>query len=338
MTTSDSGRLRRRLKTIGLSKAAIDAVWPGWWSEDAEASPSARAELAFSVARRFGLDPQSLLDDALEPLFLWRTDARFKHLAGESDQERAGLTSFGRSVAATLLAATPPSTADIRGRPPVDVRSALLAGDRPYVELGDLLVLAWSIGTPVAHLRVFPLPQKRMAAMTVAVAERSAILLGKDSQFAAPIAFYLAHEIGHIALRHVSGDRLIIDLEEAVPTIEADDEEERAADQYALQLLTGRPQPTVVGAGPHRPSAKGLAEAAVNAGSDLGIEPGILAQCYGYSTGDWAVANKSLRYIDPPAGPVWRRVNAIARSELDFDVLPPDAAEYVEAILGLSTA
>jgi len=276
-----------------------------------------------------------LLEGADEPRFLWQTESRFKHLSGTSVLERAGLTSFGRSVAATLLAAVPGQAPDIRGTPAAYLRTALLAGDRPYVGLTDLLTLAWSIGVPVAYLRVYPLRQKRMAAMTVAVAERTAIILGKDSRYPAPIAFYIAHEIGHIALRHVAADRLIVDFETAQPTLDPDDQEEKAADAFALELLTGRPQPTVVGAGPYRPTARSLAQVAVSSGPQLRIEPGMIAQCYGYSTMDWAVAIKSLRYIYPAAEPVWQQVNAIARSQLVLDALPPDAAEFLEIVLGL---
>jgi hypothetical protein len=334
MTTSESGRLKRRLREVGLSNAAINAVWPRWWSEDAQTSPSARAELRFSVARRFGLDPRSLMEDADQPRFMWQAEARFKHLSGETELEQAGLTSFGRSVAATLLAAAPTPTADIRGTEAGALRNAVLASNRPYVELTDLLSVAWSVGIPAVHLRVYPLPQKRMAAMTVSVSEQPAVLLGKDSSYPAQIAFYLAHEIGHIALRHLASDRLIVDFEEAQPAISADDQEERAADEYALELLTGRPQPTVVGAGPYRPSARSLAQVAVNAGSGLRIEPGMLAQCYGYSTQDWAVATKSLRYIYPDAQPVWRQVNAIARAQLELDGLPQDSVDFLDAVLG----
>jgi len=208
------------------------------------------------------------------------------------------------------------------------------AGGRPYIELADLLVLTWSAGIPSAHLRVYPLRQKRMAAMTVAVGNRPAVLLGKDSNYPAPISFYLAHEIAHVALLHVTGDRLIVDLEEQDPALDADDQEEKTADAFALELLTGWPQPIVVGERGVRPSAKSLAQAALKSGPQLQIEPGMLAQCYGYSTQDWAVATKALRYIYPAAGPVWRTVNAVARAQLRLDELPADAAEFLDEVLG----
>ena len=62
--------LKRRLQDVGLSGPAINAAWPRWWSEAAEASSSARAELRFSLARKLGLDPSSLLDESAEPRFV----------------------------------------------------------------------------------------------------------------------------------------------------------------------------------------------------------------------------------------------------------------------------
>ncbi|PYX27360.1 MAG: hypothetical protein DMG80_18770 [Acidobacteria bacterium] len=96
------GTLRRRLSALGLSKAAIDAAWPKWWSDDAQTSASARLELYFSVARKLGIDPKSLTEGET-PRFVWQEQARFKHLTSETPEERAAISSFGRSVGALLL-------------------------------------------------------------------------------------------------------------------------------------------------------------------------------------------------------------------------------------------
>jgi hypothetical protein len=297
-------------------------------------SMSARAELRFAVARRLGLDPRSLLEDDT-PRFMWREEARFKHLTDETDLERAGITSFGRAIASALLAITPPSEATIRGMAAADLRNELLGRNRPYVELLDLLALSWAVGIPVAHLRVFPWPRKRMSAMSISVDERPAILLGKDALYPAPIAFYLAHEIAHVALGHLAGDRLIVDLEGETPAIMEGDEEEQAADRYALEVLTGDPRPTVL---PHpkgaRSTARELARIALQAGPELRIEPGMLAQCFGYSTGDWQTATGALKQIYASAEPVWKRVNEVARNQLGLDDASPETVDFLEAILG----
>jgi hypothetical protein len=340
MANWESGRrLRSQLRELGLSNAAIEAAWPRWWSDDANSSLSAQAELRFSVARRLGLDPRSLLDDRDAPRFLWQEEARFKHLSGEDDLEQAGITSFGKAVASILVAASPEGAGGIAGAASSDLRELILRSGRPYVDLVDLLSLAWSSGVPVGHLRIFPWPQKRMAAMTVGVKDRWVVLLGKDARYPAPISFYLAHELGHIALGHLSADRVIVDLEEVQgSSMDIDDVEERAADEFAMALLTGEPHPVVLPAVSGAASPRELARVALAAAEELQIEPGTLAQSFGYSTGDWATATGSLRYIYSKPAPVWGHVNRIARRQLSFEALPPDAAEFLETVLGQTTA
>jgi Zn-dependent peptidase ImmA (M78 family) len=334
MNKNDASRLRLRLKKIGLSDPAISAAWPTWWSADAEASTSARAELRFSLARKLGLDPMSLLDDDQAPRFVWRDDARFKNLSGEGEIELSAITSFGTALG-TVLVASSPEPISIAESTASDLRRLLLRRDQPYIRLHNLLSLSWSLGIPVVHLRVFPWPQKRMAAMTVRVADRCAILLGKDAMYPAHIAFYLAHELGHIALGHLSSDRVIVDLEELNPKLATDDVEEDSADRFALELLTGEPKLVVLPSRKHY-AARELARIAMITGEQLGIEPGTLVLCFGYSTGNWPAANAALRYIYAAPKPVWKEVNDVAWSQLALDRISDDSTEYLRAVLGES--
>ena len=330
-----SNNLRSRLKMLGLSDSAVEAAWPKWWSNEANSSVSARVELRFSLARKLGLDPLSLLDDEHQPRFVWKDEARFKHLSGEGELELSAIISFGKAVGSLLIAATP-SIASLAATTAKTIRSALLHAERPYVGLQDLLSLCWSVGIPVIHLRVFPWPQKRMAAMSVRVGDRTAILLGKDANYPPHIAFYLAHEIGHMVLGHLSEEVAIVDLEPATPEIPETDEEESAADRFALELLTGDPRPVVL---PNKPrySARELARVALNASVQLKIEPGTLALCFGYSTSDWATANASLKEIYRERKPVWREVNKVAQTQIELDRIPDDSHDFLNALLGLSS-
>jgi hypothetical protein len=174
-----------------------------------------------------------------------------------------------------------------------------------------------------------------MSAMSISVGEHAAVLLAKDALYPAPIAFYVAHELAHIALGHVIGDQLIVDLEEESPTFGGGDDEESAADAFALELLTGNPRPTVVLAeGSARGTARELARIAVEAAPELQIEPGVLAQCYGFSTGDWRTATGSLKQIYGTGGPMWETVNGIAATQLDLEEASPENLDFLQAILG----
>lgn len=336
MAQTPDTRLRARLRDLGLSTAAINAAWPAWWSAEARVSRSAQAELAFTVARRLGLDARSLIEDSGAPRFLWRTDARFKGLSGEGEVEREGITSFGRAVAGLLINAAPAAAAHLEGVPASALRDQLLK-QSPFIGLPDLLALAWAVGIPVVHLRVFPWPQKRMAAMCVKIHGRSAVLLARDSVYPAPIAFNLAHELGHIVLGHIAMDSALVELEDGHRTWTSDDAEENSANEFALELLTGNPRLTVLGLGGVKATGPELARTVATAATELRIDPGVLAEVFGFSTREWAAVGSALHRLYPSAAPVWGTVNALARRELDLSRIPEEAQEFLDAVLGASS-
>jgi hypothetical protein len=323
----EKSALINKLRQAGISRAAISAAWPSWWTEEAASSPSGRAELRFGLARRLGLEAKPLLGERVE--FIWNDEARFKHLSTESLAERAVLTSYGIAIGRLLLRATP-NRDGVEVGSAADLRAAILAGHR-YVDLQSLVTTCWSLGIPVVHLRVFPLEAKSMHAMVVTVDGRFAILLGRDASYPAPIAFTLAHELGHILLRHLSGASALVDLEDPA-TSKDDDAEEREADAFALTLLTGSPEPDIQ-TNVDAFNARNLAGAVLDAGPRYLIEPGTLALCLAYRRNAWPTANASLRYIYAESKPVWREVNGIAHFELDWEALGDEGAQYLRNVM-----
>jgi hypothetical protein len=168
--------------------------------------------------------------------------------------------------------------------------------------------------------------------MAVAVGDRRAVLLAKDSMYPPHIAFYLGHELGHIALGHLRGDAAIVDMETDVLTTNSEDAEEAEADSFALELLTGRADLQLVPAGSY--NAPGLAQTALRVSAELHIEPGTLALCFGYSTGNWAVANSAMHFIYDQPRPVWNEVNRVTMTQLHSEQIPSDASSYLAAVLG----
>ena len=332
MADRSTDDLRQSLRSAGLSREAIDAAWPAWWDEGASSSPSARAELRFALARNLGLSAPSLLGSRVE--FVWRDRARFKNLSDLGAAQQAALTSFGTVVGRSLIRAVPEGPSLV-GTSADALRRAILAS-QPVVELGGLLATSWGVGIPVIFLRVFALDAKRMHAMVVEWDGRQAILLGHDASYPAPVAFTLAHEMGHVALRHLDGATTLVDVED--PATGGDgDADEKAADRFALQVLTGMSEPDIR---TDRDSFGGrqLAQAVLDAGPPRGIDPGALALCVGFRTGRWPAAMSSLRYIYGDSAPAWMFVNGLADKTLDWDRLGSEAADHLRAVMGLERA
>ncbi len=322
-------QLRWSLRSLGLSDAAIDAAWPEWWGDAAEASTSAQTELRFSIARKLGLDPRSMVED--EPRFVWNDEAKFKRLTSETALERSALVSFGVSVGRALLSATPDVDLQLSSDP-LTYRELILR-KRKFVGLEDLISLSWSIGIPVIHLRIFPLRAKRTDGMVVKIGGRFAILLARDANYPAPIAFYLAHELGHAALGHIRTTIAVVELGDLLTGRRDVDEEEAAADQYALTLLTGMPNPQFMpqGSGFNAPA---IAHAALTIAQSLKIEPGIIALCLGHATGAWPRVFASLKMIYPEPLPIWMPVNKIAINQLNWESLSDDTAQFLITVMG----
>lgn len=319
----------RLAKSTGLTDAAISAAWPEWWSDAADASPSAQAELRFSLARNLGLDPLTVLDDQA-PQFIWDDSAKYKSFKGDDQRDKPAITAFGKSLVRMLVKSVE-RTVSLQGVSASELRNSILKAN-DYVGLVELLATLWGVGIPVLHLRVYPLAAKRMSAMVTSFKDRFGILLAKDSSYPASIAFYLAHEIGHIACGHVEAGSALLDIEDDAISEETD-AEEIEADRYALELLTGDPDFEVSKQGKGY-NARELANQALSLGPRKQIEPGMLALCYGYATGEWAVAQNAMKHIYANAIPAWEVVNGIASQQMAWQNLSDENANFVKAVMG----
>lgn len=170
-----------------------------------------------------------------------------------------------------------------------------------------------------------------MHAMVVKVDGRFAILLGRDAGYPAPVAFTLAHELGHAMLGHLGEAPALVDLEDPAFARDGDDQEDEA-DRFALSLLTGSPEPAIE-TNLTRFNAPTLAAAVLDAAARYAIEPGTLALCLGHQRKAWPVAMSALKFIYSERKPAWREVNGIADGELRWDDLGDEAADYLRNVM-----
>lgn len=329
-TSTTEEKLRSHLRRDGMTERAIDAIWPKWWSTEAEQSVSARAELHFSLARRLALPPQSLFND--QPKFIWRRDAKYKNLGDLGDLESALLASFCVGFGRHLISSVRSSFAvgDTAPLPSAAQLRDILLRERPVVDLHTLLVFCWGVGIPIVQLSLFPLRNKGLHAVTTRSGDRFAIMIGRITNFRAQACFWIAHEIGHIALGHLGDSCALLDVED--PLGQSDDEEERAADEYALELLTGAPQPTI-DTGSSEYTASQLARAVDAEGTKYAIDPAILALCTAHQDRRWEQAFGALKILGDESD-VSARLNDLASSQIDLDLLPTDDQEFVLTVMG----
>jgi hypothetical protein len=161
--------------------------------------------------------------------------------------------------------------------------------------------------------------------MAVKVRGRPIVVLCKKTKAPAWLLFILAHELGHIVLGHIPDDGVLID--ENVDTNERDDEE-MAANAFALELLTGKREANFR-AGGRWPNAEMLVHFAKEYGRELKIDPGHIILNYAHTMGKefFPVANAALGKLgSPDAMGVVRRKLA---QHLDWSRLPEDSSEFL---------
>lgn len=155
---------------------------------------------------------------------------------------------------------------------------------------------------------------------------RPVIVLCNGKRHPAWQLFILAHELGHIACGHVADGGMLVD--EKVDSSDADGEE-RQANEYAAELLTGRP-PRRFHATGRWPSAANLSADALAAGAAHQIDPGHVVLNYANTMGPgfYAVANAALKQL-PPTQSAARQIHAAMAGQLDWSRLPEDSSEFL---------
>jgi hypothetical protein len=133
----------------------------------------------------------------------------------------------------------------------------------------------------------------------------------------------------------VADGRALIDYDQGDEWAPGDDTEEAEADAWAMEVLTGMPNPEFTTSSDAHRSAAGLARAAASAGAGLNIDPGTVALAFGYTTGDWRTANGALKILFPSDFDVPSAINQLAAGQMDLAAAGQETAEYLAGVLEL---
>jgi len=325
--------LYARLRSIGLSTPYVQKLLlPDWWDDQVANTPAGFTEAVWTIARHLGVQPEQLRDPNSVLELPGAQLVQFK-LAQGIDAESVQLACvLGERVARFVLLGVEPS--EHRSLSAQNIRTAILESGEPWVGLRNLLDYCWGAGIPVVHLAKLPPSTKKMDGLAINIDGRPAIVLTSQRNDPSWLLFHLAHELGHIALGHVDGGQTVVD-----GSIErdADDPLEVAANDYAIELVTGH-------AGTHvLPTARlmkapRLAAVAAELGQQHNVDPGHIVLNYAHtmSRGQgnfWPLGNAALKLL--PSEDATAMIRDQMFSNLDWSSLPNDAAEFVTRMVGL---
>lgn len=267
---------REEVSSVGLREDAVRKLLSPWWNS-AEEAESKMISARVLVTTRFGmaLDNHGRLCHGVLP------EARFKTISGTSASDVTAARAVATAVARLVAKAIPnewkgslPDVARLR-------EQIIDRNTRKWVDFESLAGAAWDLGIPIIFLPQPPVLGKKMDGMATFVDGRPVIVLCRNQKFSDRMLFVLAHELGHVARRHLPEsdgaavlDERVRELSDGVDlaTESSPDLCEAEADAFAQNLLvadgmTLTIQDTIL-------PAPTLASEAIAFGEEHGISPG----------------------------------------------------------------
>jgi len=327
--TNPMESLKKGLRAAGFKNAYLNRVaLPEWWDDEIATDSGGFAEGLGLIARNLGLDFKRLSKGEVCPKVF--SGAKFKLVAGvkSADVKWATSLAFHAIEVAGLGCGQTDSQCSSSAS---DIRNEILSSGPKCVDLANLLDWCWNHGIPIIHISEFPIG-KKMDGLAARTGQGFGIAVASNHKQDSWLLFILAHELGHICARHLENSAVIVDQDVGKTPV---DDEEKEANSFAVELLTGRPG--LQFSAPRWLSAEELAQVCRKLGSALNIDPGVIALNYAEhsSKKQFAAANGALNIIYPDAdAPTLIRERMQER--LSFSEIPPETCEWLLRLTGLA--
>lgn len=320
----------KRLSEVGFRRPyVLKHGFPDWWEDEHADDAGTFYEAKLTLARRLGLDLSSVLADDQPIRFRNIGACRFKAKRNDEPCQQGPAQALARTLAEIAAAAveTPYRPLPSAGS---TIREDILSQGHSWVGFEELLSYLWDHGIPVLFL-AHPPPPTGMDGMVTMVKGRPVIILARNEKHGAWLLFILAHEAGHITLRHVGENETLTDkkIKKA-----AQDPEEKEANRCAIEIITANGN-TAFGSTTRRwLSAEQLAYAAIKYGHEHHIDPGHIALNYGNANKQMGAARDALKIIEQASARAQDVLFRYLVENINPDRLPEDSYDFLMQMCG----
>lgn len=333
MTNITMPILYKKLKALGLPKKYVRSQGlPTWWSDELDNKPAAALEGASHIARRLQIDLSSLLQEEVAR-FKGLPHTKFKYRLQQEQSVPTVAYTLASGVAALISRATKlafqplPTSAQ-------QVRAEILA-QHDQINLQSILDYCWEHGIAVIHFDHYPKKYRKIAGLIQWQNDRPVIVLSDARKNPAYLAFDLAHELGHLVLGHVKKEDNLILVDEKIKR-DSQDQEEEESNIFAVDLLVDKFDDIL--SDKNLETHESLNEAIQEiVAIEPSLNPDILALNYAWHTGEFPLANKTIKYMNEMndeyvIGSVM--TNEALEGYIDWDDLGDDVVDHLEQVLG----
>ncbi|MFT4503202.1 ImmA/IrrE family metallo-endopeptidase [Caballeronia sp. 15711] len=333
---ADNPRIQRifgALESAGYPVKFQRSLLPEWVTPDVLADESVSTEVAAILAKRLNLRTSGLFSQNPSVESLHHFDTKYKRSVSAKSKDLTAATSIAVSVAEMVSFACRIPHMQFPGTA-AELRAGILKQyPGKYLGLRNLLMATWSRGIPVVFLAELGPDIAKMDGMVVHTDARPVILLSKKSPYWAWQLFILAHEVAHCALGHVAPDEILVDEDLGADSYAlADaDEDEQAADHFALELLNGRPD-AEYSLGSQTANPAELTDSAYQTGVKTQVDPGHIILNLANKSGDWGLGMAALKRFEDGRPPAPDVISQAMWMNLEVDDLPGESLEFLERV------
>jgi Zn-dependent peptidase ImmA (M78 family) len=315
-----------RLKPLGFTPTFVrSCILPDWWEDKLAEVPSNRQHAEALIARHLKIEAATLRDHQATLKVRNLAPLKLKLRQGTSESEVHATSILGERLA-RIVDSSLETPMSVSGLTASSIRERILESGAKWVGFHELLHFCWSIGIPVLNLCRVPTGNKKPDGMAVWPGKRPIIIIASGRKHPAWHVFYIAHELGHIVLGHLSQGELNIDTR---IRLDSDEDQEEEANAFAVKLLSGRSN-LLFTPYPRRMNARQLADTALSIGKEFNIDPGFVALSYSRSRNFYKVAQAALPLIQREAD-AWQLYSR-SYVNLDSDALTEDNRHVFERL------
>jgi hypothetical protein len=313
--------LRRNLAhSLGVTPSYLAGLQPRWWRDELADDPGAYFEAVVYLAKAFDLSVREVgasegqvQREQIPFLCKGSPDEKQKRHVGAVIAARA-LAKLGAKACSEEFQRLPEGASTIR-------RDVLARAER--IDLESLASYCWSIGIPV--LWCGNLPSPRPHAVLFRVDRRPVVVLCRNRQHSGWLLFDLAHELGHIARKHLREDWFVDEK------IDANSGEvlEAEANQFALELLMlGQDFPVI----PRGSQSQFLRAWSKLYGNQWKVDSQWFLIALAWHSGAWAQAQAVLKE-DFGQDSAAEKLKCLMREHLDMEALKESERELLDRLL-----
>ena len=305
------------LKTLGFkSRSFIEKnVFPDWWNNGLEDDIDSIYKLITSLAKNLFLDVNIALE---EPLFSFKAVPELRYKLQSKQNEPYTFSCLAKSVADLTRIAIQNTYTSVPENPQ-EIRDFIFQKYQS-VNLEGLLEFCYKFGIPVIHFDKKLIGESKFDGMVTVCDDRPVIVISLSRKNPAWLAFILAHELGHIAKKHILKGMLI---DTSFSDGERDSDEDEA-DSFASKLLFGDFDLQWS----NKLSPNELLSKTKRLNDDYRIDSGAAVLNYAWHTKDWQGAMAVLKKLEPEANAP-EKINAFLNKYIQPQNIDADSRDFL---------